>query len=394
MTHLGVYCVGEVDRRGTPGQGDDVSARRENVGFRGAEVVAQAVEELVGVVHLTLPLEDLAQPAEVIGTMLARDVRLLVAPVRRHAVLGRPVHVVGADLHLHRLTLRADHGRVQRLVHRELGHGDVVLEPARHRVEPGVQDPQDRVAITDRLDQDAHTYEVVDVGEIAAPHDHLLVDRVVVLGSSGDDRLDACTAQVVLDHRQHPLQVLLPTRGTLADEPLQLREHLWVQGGEGKVLQLPLDGVHSETVRQRCVDLERLARFRRLLLGRHGPQRSHVVQTVGEFDHQDPDIAGHGDDHLADRLRGAGGAVLDLVQLGDTVDQRGHLIAEVRGERLQRVVGVLDGVVEQRCGNGWRRHAQFGKDLGDGHGMSDVRLTATAPLVSVVVGRGLEGPFQ
>ena len=43
-------------------------------------------------------------------------------------------------------------------------------------------------------------------------------------------------------------------------------------------------------------------------------------------------------------------AVLDLVQLGHTVDERGHLVAEVGAQRLDGEVGVLDRVVQQRGG--------------------------------------------
>ena len=55
---------------------------------------------------------------------------LLVFPVRRDAVFRRLVHLPGADLHLKRNALRADDGRVERLVHVGLRSRDIVLEPA------------------------------------------------------------------------------------------------------------------------------------------------------------------------------------------------------------------------------------------------------------------------
>src|SRR3546814_4493149 len=53
---------------------------------------------------------------------------VLVLPVRGDALLGARVHLVGPDLYLHRLALRTDHRRVQRLVEVELRHRYVVLE--------------------------------------------------------------------------------------------------------------------------------------------------------------------------------------------------------------------------------------------------------------------------
>ena len=51
--------------------------------------------------------------------------------------------------------------------------------------------------------QDPQAHQVVDVGELATAQDHLLVDRVVVLGPAGDGRLDLGLAQVLLDLGDH-----------------------------------------------------------------------------------------------------------------------------------------------------------------------------------------------
>ena len=71
-----------------------------------------------------------------------------------------------------------------------------------HRVPPRVDHAEHRVAVADRVDEDPDADQVVDVGEVAAAHDHLLVDGVVVLRSTGDRRLDLRVAQVALDGRR------------------------------------------------------------------------------------------------------------------------------------------------------------------------------------------------
>src|SRR5262249_12831989 len=58
---------------------------------------------------------------------------ILVKRMRRHAILGYAVHLLGADLQLDALVARADDGGVDRLVVVLLGRRDVVLEAARHR---------------------------------------------------------------------------------------------------------------------------------------------------------------------------------------------------------------------------------------------------------------------
>ncbi len=253
----------------------------------------------------------------------------LVLPVRGDAVLGRAVHRVRADLQLDRLAARADHRRVQRLVHVELRHRDVVLEPARHRLPVRVDDAEGRVAVAFGVDEDADADQVVDVGELAAAHDHLLVDRVVVLRPAGDVGLHAAVAQVGVDPLDDLGQVGVARRRPLGDQPDDLVVALRVERGEREVLELPLDRVHAEPVGQRGQHLERLAGLALLLVRRQEAQRAHVVQPVGELDDQHARVAGHRDDHLADRLGLGRLAELDLVELGDAVDQVRDLGAEL-----------------------------------------------------------------
>ena len=74
------------------------------------------------------------------------------------------------------------------------------------------------------------------------------------------------------------------------------------------------------------------------------------MEPVGELDEDDADVLGHGQEHLADVLGllllvGAGA---ELGQLGDAVHEVRHLGAEALLDGLERVLGVLGHVVEQR----------------------------------------------
>jgi hypothetical protein len=209
-----------------------------------------------------------------------------------------------------------------------------------------VDDAERGVAVAFGLDEHPDADEVVDVGELAAPDDHLLVDRVVVLGPAGDLGLDPAVPQIGLDPLDDLAEVGVATGRPLGHQPDDLVVPLRVQGGEGEILEFPLDGVHAQPVGQRREHLERLARLALLLLGRQEAQRAHVVQPVGELDHQHARVAGHRHDHLADRLGLGRRAELDLVELGDPVDEMGDLGAEVGGDVVQGQPGVLDGVVQ------------------------------------------------
>jgi hypothetical protein len=114
------------------------------------------------------------------------------------AVLGGAVHLLGADLDLERSARRPDDGGVQRLVHVELGHRDVVFESPRYRLPDAVDGAERAVDVLDRVDDDAQRDEVVDLVEVLTLVRHLLVDAVQVLRPPGDLGLDTDLAQLAL----------------------------------------------------------------------------------------------------------------------------------------------------------------------------------------------------
>ena len=94
---LGVHGVGEVDRRRALDERDDPALGREDVDLVLAEVELQGLEEGDRVVLFLFDVGEALHP----GDSLARGA-LLVAPVRRDAELGAPVHLLGANLDLDR----------------------------------------------------------------------------------------------------------------------------------------------------------------------------------------------------------------------------------------------------------------------------------------------------
>ena len=183
-----------------------------------------------------------------------------------------------------------------------------------------------------------------------------------MLGAAGDRALDPVDPQVLLDLEAHLAQVLLAGGRPLGHHVLDLLVDAGVQGLEGAVLQLPLDGVQAQAVGQGRVDLQGLLGLAGGVLRRDVLPGARVVEAVAELDEQDADVLGHGHDHLADRLGLGGLAVLELVELGDAVDQQGDLVAEVGPQAVQGVVGVLHGVVQEGGGERLGGQAELGED--------------------------------
>ena len=116
VADVGVDRVGEVHRRRVARQRLHLALRREDVDLLRVELDLQVLQELLRIAHLLLPLEQLAQPQEVLLVAVGADAPFLVLPVRGDPFLGDAVHLRGADLDLEREAALADDRGVQRLV--------------------------------------------------------------------------------------------------------------------------------------------------------------------------------------------------------------------------------------------------------------------------------------
>ncbi len=306
--------------------------------------------------------------------------------MRRDPGLRDLVHLPGADLHLERLGLRTDDRGVQRLVHVRLGHGDVVVELPGHRAPQRVHDAEGGVAVLHVVHEHADGVEVVDLGELGALALHLLGDRVEVLRPPADLGVDRDLCELLAQDADGLVDEALARSSPVRQRLDQLAVLLGLEVLEGEVLELPLDLPHAQPMRQRRVDLHRLARDALLLLRRQVLERLHVVEPVGELDDHDPHVLGHGHEHLPDVL----GLLLlhrpgapELGQLRHAVHEAGDVPAEALLDLGDGVVGVLGNVVEQRRGQRLGVHLERGEVVGHRDRMGDVLLARAAELALV-----------
>jgi hypothetical protein len=169
-----------------------------------------------------------------------------------------------------------------------------------------------------------------------------------------------------------------------------------VQVAERVVLELALDPVDAEAVRERRVDVERLLRDLGLALRLEGAERPHVVRAVGELHEDDADVARHREQHLPEVL----GLLLlargeaDLADLRDAVDERRDLGPEELADLVERRERVLDGVVQEPGDDARHVEPHLGDDAGDVQRMREVRLAGGAALPFVHLGRERVGALD
>ena len=196
----------------------------------------------------------------------------------------------------------------------------------------------------------------------------------------------SAAVQLLLDLLQEFLLVAARALQRALEHAIALR----IERPEAEVFELELDVVEAEALGDRRVDVERLARDGAPARRRHRLDRAHVVRAVGELDEDDAQVPHHREQHLAEALglRFLAALELDLVELGDGVDQLGDVRAEARGELVLGRRRVFDDVVQDRRDDRVRIEAQVREDRGGGDGMGDVGLAGEALLP--LVGRGAE----
>ena len=76
-----------------------------------------------------------------------------------------------------------------------------------------------------------------------------------MLGAAGDYTLNVVFLQVSVDHVNDLSQIFFTGRGALGHHVLDLVIDLGIEHLEGTVFKFPLDGVHTQAVRQRGINL-------------------------------------------------------------------------------------------------------------------------------------------
>lgn len=200
-----------------------------------------------------------------------------------------------------------------------------------------------------------------------------------MLRAAADVRLDVRLGELLLDLLDGRIDERLALLALLLDVLDEVVVDLRLEIAQAEVLKLPLDARDAEAVRERRVDLNRLARDALLLVLAHVLERAHVVQAVRELDHDDADVLGHREEHLAIalELRLFLRFILQAAEFRHAVDEHRDLVAEHLLHLVVRVDRVLDDIVQESRADGRIVEVQLREDLGDMQRVDDVRLPDT-----------------
>ena len=261
--------------------------------------------------------------------------------------LGNPVHFGGAYLHLHALAAGTEHRGVQRLVHVRLGHGNEILEAPGHRFPGGVNDPEHRVAVPDRLDDNTERDQVMNLLEINLLLDDFIVNRSQVFKTPLDFAFNAMFGKHSIKLFLNICNVTSRFLAMLLDLSGEFFIDVRLEVFQRKVFEFTLQPADTEAVGQRGEDIRGLPGNGGLAFGCLVRQGAHVMQAVSKLDQDDPDIPRHRQKHFTKVLRLAlfTGLESNLADLGDTIDHVGDLLTKLGKEFIFRDQGIFEGIV-------------------------------------------------
>ena len=392
-------AVGKVHWSCTAWQRNNLAFGRMDVNRIGEQVNFDMLQEFCGVTRLALNIQQGLQPAVcALLQVVQGDVVFFVQPMRGHAFFGHVVHFAGAELELDGGAVGANQGGVQGLVAIHFRDGNVVLEFARYGAIQLVQGAQRQIALGQGVHNDAKAVNIQHVREGLLLLDHLAENAVERLFAAGDFSINPGSRQGDLDGFGDLAQHFTAVATSRQQGLVQYLVAIGVDGLEAAVLKLTEQGVQTQAMCNRRVNIQGFLGHAAALFRLDGVQRAHIVQAVSQLDQDDAHVTRHGQQHLAKAV----GLLLRLggkfqaLQLGQTIHNLGHIGTEFFSQFLLGDVLIFDHVMQQGRHQGIGIQLPARTDFRDGNGVRDIGFATGAKLPQVgLIGEtiGLPYPF-
>ena len=253
-----------------------------------------------------------------------------------------------------------------------------------------MDDAERRVAVLDRIDEDAHRPDVVERvdADLLAPQ--LAEDAVDVLRPAAHVGGEPRGRELALQRRDHVADVALAIEPSLVDEPGDPLVFVGLERAQRQVLELPLELPDAEAVGERRVDVHHLARGDAAAATFASHQMAQRLRPLGKLDQHHADVLDHREEHLAQVLGlrgallpvGANGERLHGIHPRDALDEGRDVGAERRHDAIAPVAGSLGQPDQQRGRQRVRIESLRGEDAGGAERAGDQRLAIGAAQVA------------
>ena len=271
---------------------------------------------------------------------------------------------------------------MQGLIAVGFGDGNIILEFTRYGLIQTVQTSQCQIARRNIVHQHPESVDIEDFRKCQRFFLHFLVDAEQMFFASADQRCDMTFLQFVRDRFAHFFDHFLAVAARRFHRLRQYPVTIRIQVVKTQIVQFLIKAVQSQPIGDRRVNIGGFLRDAPALFRRHGLQRAHVMQAVGQFDQNNAHVARHSQQHFAEifRLRVDFGLEFDFVELGNAVDQFRHRFAELLGNLFLGRRRILYHIVQQRGHQSLRVQMPLRQDAGHRYRMGNISFAAFAKL--------------
>ena len=319
ISHFGVDLVGKINRCRTPRQGFDLTAGGKHINFILEQIDANIFQKLTGVPKIFLIFDKIPDPGKFFADIFINPLAFFITPVSGNTGFGNPVHFPGSYLNFDALTKRPDNRGVQRLVHIGLGPGNIIFEFMINRLPHGVNEPQGFITLGDGFENDSKGYDIVDFLKWKVLGNHFVENAEIIFISSQHLAFYIRFLHFFLDVVLDGFHEFFALGAGLGNQRLYSIVFIRLEIFKRAFFQLIFDPVNTEARGNGGVNVQRFPGNFQSLVRLVELQSPHVVEPIGEFDQNNPDIVNHSQKHFpkAFSLAGPGAVKRKTAELGD-----------------------------------------------------------------------------
>ena len=223
--------------------------------------------------------------------------------MRRDTEFRDAVHFFRTDLNFKRLTVAGHNRGVQGLVLVGLGRSDVILDAPGDRFPLLVDSTQNGVTFLDVLYDNAHRGQIVNLFQGLTLVFNLFIDGVEVLGSAENFPFNLVRLHQILDFIDDYVDKFFTFRQLRADVVRKILVRFTVEIFQAQVFEFALDLRDTQSPCQRRVNIQRFVCHTLLSFLGKEVERTHIVQTVGEFDDDNAHVLCHSNENFTEIFR-------------------------------------------------------------------------------------------
>jgi hypothetical protein len=291
----------------------------------------------------------------------------------RDALLGNAMHLLRSNLHFKWLA-GMNHGGMQRLIEIRPRHRDVVFEASRDRPPNLMNHAEGSVAVLHIVGDHADGQQVVNLVERTLLRFDFQMQREEALDAAFNFRRNSAGDHSLPDAFLHIVEKAIVYFLLGGNFLGQLDVSRGLQVAKSEVLQFSTDESHTKSVGNWSVDIDGLAGDALLALGFEKLERAHIVETVGELDHHDPNVVDHREQHLANifGLARFGREEIETADFRGAFDEARDLWAEHLRNTVERNFRILDDIMKERGGERGCVELHVGENMGHFERMREI----------------------